>query len=166
MISKVLLKFCSFMSEHFSKYFHIHDFIWLPDHPVREIRSSLFHRWGAESQRGWMGCPKSPCIRVRACVRLWLSLSRSVFPSLDCLPCCLQCSQRLWCLEMLWMPSSWMGPSAWGERNSSWDATPESSPVAGEEIEEITRPRQRSCWSQIILSLIKSETSLWREPAH
>lgn len=52
-ISKVLLKSYNFMSEHFSKYFYIHDFIWFPNCPVREIRSLLFYKWGTGPQRGW-----------------------------------------------------------------------------------------------------------------
>lgn len=43
--------------------------------------------------------------------------------SLVCLPCCLQCSQQPQFLEMLWMPSSWAGPTAWQERDPDWDTT-------------------------------------------
>lgn len=167
MIAKVLLEFGNFMSDHFSKYFDIHDFIWFPDLPVREIRSSLFYKWGAEPHRDWLVCAKSPWICIRACVTLSLSFSGSLFLSLGCLPRCLLCSQKCWHLEILWIPSSWVGPTACTKETPAVTPHPKSVPVAGEEIDEITRPRRRSCWLQIILlSLVKSETRLRREPAH
>lgn len=111
MISEVLLEFYNFRSDHFQKCFHIHDFIWFPDLSVREIRSSLFYKWGAEPHRNWLVCPKSPWISIRAYARRWLSFSRPLFLSQGCLPLCFQCSQRLWHLETQWMPSPLGGPN-------------------------------------------------------
>lgn len=90
MVPQALLEFCDFMSERFSKYFYIHDFIWFPDHPVRE-RTSLAYRKKAQLQWDWMLCPKSPWIR--AVVRLWLPLWFQAL-SPRCLLACL-CDIRL-----------------------------------------------------------------------
>ena len=130
--------------------------------PRKEVRSLVFYTWGAGPQRGRLVCPKSPWICVRACVRLWLSFSGPLSLLLGCLPQCLQCPQRLWCQQMLWMPFSWVGPLAWRERNSGWDLTSQDCLPGGEQVEEFTRPKQGSCWLQIILlSLIESGARLW-----
>ena len=134
--------------------------------PSKEVRSLLFYTQGAGPQRGGLVCPKSPWSCVRACVGLWPSFSGPLSLLLGCLPQGLQCPQRLWCQEMLWMPFSWGGPLAWRERNSGWELTSQDCLPGGEQVEEFTRPKQGSCWLQIILfSLIKSGTRLWSEPA-
>ena len=164
MISKVLLKLCNFVSEHFSKYFHIHDFVWFPDCPAREIRSMLFYKGGAESQRGWALCPKSPWISIRACVKavvvfIWVHVSVTGLPA--SLPSVLSHAQA---------SGNVVGAILLGESNCLvgkrlWDTTFQECPCGrgGDR-----RNQQAKAGESLIanLSLIMSKTWLWMKPAY